>query len=209
MPTVTLDSVSIHTVEYPPPGLACPTGWSCADIGSPVPAGEQTLSNGTWSVSGGGSDIYGTSDSFHYVWQPLSGDGSISARAVSQTNTSGWAKAGLMMRATTDPGSPYFAVFVTPANGVVVQWRTAEGGTTNQVAVPGATPEYLQITRTGPGVTFSAATSTDGANWTNIPGATVLIFNIGSGPMLSGMAVTSHNNGQGSAVVFDTVNTAP
>ena len=61
-----------------------------------------------------------------------------------------------MMRATTDPGSPYYAVFVTPGNGIAVQWRTAQGGATSQVTTAGTVPLYLKITRSG--TTFTAAT---------------------------------------------------
>ena len=45
----------------------CPPSWSCADIGSPALAGSQTISNDVWTVSGGGAQIYGTADQFHYA----------------------------------------------------------------------------------------------------------------------------------------------
>ena len=126
--------------EVAPPGFACPTGWTCGDIGTASPVGSQSLTAGTWTVQGGGADIFGTADAFHFVWQTLAADGSITSRVVSQSSPSGWSKAGLMLRATTDPASPYYAVFATPANGVVVQWRTAQGGSTGQVATTGAAP---------------------------------------------------------------------
>ena len=78
-------------------------------------------------MTGGGGDIWGTSDSFHYVWQPLAADGSSAPRSTSQANSDPWAKAGVMIRASSDPGAPYYAVFVTPGNGVVVQSRDAAG----------------------------------------------------------------------------------
>jgi hypothetical protein len=203
---VTLDTVAVTSGELPPPGFTCPSGWTCADIGAPAPAGGQTLSGSSWTVQGGGSDIYGTADAFHFVWQTLGADGSISARAVSQSSPSVWAKAGLMMRATTDPGSPYYAVFATPSNGVVVQWRTAQGAGTNQVATTGKAPVYLQVTRTG--TTFSAATSPDGVTWTPVVGSTVTLANL-SGALLRGFAVTSHSNGNLGTTVFDTLTTTP
>ena len=132
---VTLNNVSITSNEVPPPGLAaCPSGWSCNDIGGPLPAGQDSLNNGTWSEVGGGADIWGTSDSFHLVSQSLSGDGTVSAQVTSQQATDPWAKAGVMMRGSTDPGSPYYAVFVTPGNGIDVQARASQGGTSVQVA---------------------------------------------------------------------------
>jgi hypothetical protein len=168
--------------------------------------GGQSLSGGSWTIQGGGSDIYGTADNFHYLWQPLAGDSSISVEVVSQAATSSWAKAGLMMRASTDPGSPYYAVFVTPGNGVAVQWRQTQAGSTGQVTTTGTVPVYLQITRTG--TTFSAATSTDGVTWTPVPGSTKTMAGL-SGAVLRGFAVTSHNTGQLSTVVMNSVATSP
>ena len=126
--TVGFGAPTVATAEIPPPpGLVCPAGWTCSDIGGPVPSGQQTLTGGQWSLFGGGGDIWGTADAFHFVSQTLAADGSISAHVTAQANTDPWAKAGVMLRATTDPGSPYYAAFVTPGNGIAVQWRTAQG----------------------------------------------------------------------------------
>ncbi len=203
---VTLDTVGLSTTKLPPPGL-CPRTWKCKDIGQVSPGpGTQTMSKGTWAVTGGGGDIFGTSDSFHFVYQPLAADGSISARVASQTSTNTWAKGGLMMRLTTGAGSPYYAVFVTPGKGVVVQWRAVSGGSTTQIGTTGTVPVYLEITRTG--TTFSAFTSTDGSAWTVVPGSTVTIANL-TGSLLRGFAVTSHDTGHLSTVDYDTVVTMP
>src|SRR5262249_25686145 len=93
--SATMEMVTISNTAPPPP-VACPAGWSCADIGNPALAGSQSLSNGVWSIQGVGYDIWGTSDQFHYAWQPLAGDGTFSAQVVAQQNTDSWAKAGVM-----------------------------------------------------------------------------------------------------------------
>jgi galactose oxidase len=203
---VTLDSVALSATEYPPPGISCPSGWTCGDIGNPAPAGSQSLSGGTWTLQAGGSDIFGTSDSFHFVWQSLATDGSLTARAVSLTSPSAWEKAGAMMRATTDPGSPYYGIFDTTGNGVVVQWRSAQGGTTAQVKVAASTPVYLEVVRIG--TSFTAATSTNGTTWTAVPGSTVTVANL-SGTLLRGLALTSHSGGNLGTATLDTVTTSP
>ena len=198
---VTLDTVVITPGEYPPPGLACPTGWSCGDIGGATPIGGQTLSNGTWTVQGGGPDIWGTADAFHFVWQNLPGDGSVTARVVSQTGSDPNAKAGVMIRGSSDPGAPYFAAYLTPS-GVVVQLRTAQGLSATQLtATAGAAPQFLEITRVA--TTFTAYTSPDGINWTQIA-PPVSLPNL-SGAVQGGLAVTSHNSTQLSTATFDSV----
>jgi outer membrane protein assembly factor BamB len=200
--TVTFDSVAVTPGEVPPPAFVCPAGWTCGDIGTASPAGSQNLSGGTWTIQGGGADIFGTADAFHFAWQSLAGDGSLSTRAVSLSSPSAWAKAGPMLRATTDPGSAYYAAFATPGNGVAVQWRASAGGSTGQVTVAGVAPVYLRVTRTG--TAFAAATSPDGVTWTTVPGSAMTLANL-SGPLLRGLAVTSHSNGKAGTVVFDSV----
>jgi hypothetical protein len=175
-------------------------------VGSATPAGEQVFEGGTWSIQGGGGDIWGTADAFHLVSQSLAADGSITARVSSQTSTDPWAKGGLMLRATTDPGSPYYAAFVTPGNGIVVQWRGTPGSITAQGATSGSPPAFLQVTKTG--ITFSAATSNDGVTWTPVPGSSMSLPGL-SGPLLRGFAVSSHNPSQASTVVFDSLTTVP
>lgn len=113
-----------------------PAAWSSADIGNPSPAGSQSFdqSTGTWTIAGGGADITGTSDQFRAVWQSVSSGSGIAAHVTAQSDTSAGAKAGVMLRTSTDPGSPYYGAFVTPSDGVIVQERSTEGGPTTTVA---------------------------------------------------------------------------
>ncbi len=199
--TATFNNVSINTTAPPPP-TACPTGWSCADIGAPALTGYQTLSGGSWSVSGSGGDIWGTADQFRYVYQSLTSDGSVDARLLTQTNTDPWAKAGVMLRLSSDPGSPYYFAMVTPGNGINVQYRASQGGAaTSAFSMAGTLPVYLRVTRVG--TTFTAYSSSDGVSWSPILGSTVTINMTGT--LLAGMAVTSHNTLVLSTASFDSV----
>jgi hypothetical protein len=131
----------------------------------------------------------------------VTGDVTVIARIASQTNTSISAKAGLMLRASTDPGAPYIAVLMTTTKGVATQWRLTQGATTAQAtklaAVP---PEYLRLVRSGS--TFTASISADAVTWTQT--ASVSIAAIGSSA-LGGFAVTSHNTGALGTATFDHV----
>jgi hypothetical protein len=202
--TVTADSAVVSaTPPAPVPPVPCPTPWTCADIGPPAPAGNQSFdpNTGTWTINAGGADITGTSDQFRYVWQTLTGDGSVVAHVTSQANTSSSAKAGPMFRASTDPGAPEYSVLVSPGQGIKVQLRKTQGGSTSKLANPaGTVPAYLKITRSGN--TFTAYTSADGVTWTLIPGSTATLS---LGSLLAGLAVTSHHAGTLGQVTMDTV----
>ena len=200
----TFDTVTLtNSAPPPPPPPACPTGWQCADIGAPALAGTQALNAGVWTLQGQGSDIWNTADQFHYVWQTLAADGSLSAHVASQTNTSAWAKAGVMLRLSSDPTAPFYDVVVTPSNGVVAQWRMTAGATAHSTAsVTGlVAPTWVKITRVG--TTYSGYTSPDGVTWTLIPGSTVTVAAL-TGTLDAGLAVTSHAATSGAAT-FDTV----
>jgi regulation of enolase protein 1 (concanavalin A-like superfamily) len=198
--TVQASALSV-TSSAPPPPTNCPANWTCADVGSPIPAGSNYLVNGEWSILGGGSDIWGTNDQFHYTAESIPGDGTISAKITSQQNTDPWAKAGLMLRASTDPGAPYYAILSTGGNGTVIQYRTAAGNSTSQLSgVTSGAPIYAEVVRSGN--TYTAYTSADGTNWTIYPGSAVTLPNM-SGSILGGMADTSHSQSVTSTTVFD------
>jgi len=181
----------------------CPVGWTCADIGAATPTGSQSVdANGSWTIEGGGPDIWGTADAFHYVWQTLAADGVIQARIAAQQNINAWAKAGLMLRQSTDAGSPYYAVLVTPGQGILVQYRAVSGGMTSTAAqIAGAAPAFVRVGRSGN--TYTAYTSADGLTWTAIPGS-VTTLSI-TGGVLEGMAVSSHTSAEAGFATIDAV----
>ncbi|UCF14659.1 MAG: LamG domain-containing protein, partial [Phycisphaerales bacterium] len=79
---------------------------------------------GTFTMTGSGADIWGTSDEFHFAYKTLTGPGTIVARVNSIQNTHNWAKAGVMIRETLDADSKYSFALVSAASGVAAQGRT-------------------------------------------------------------------------------------
>jgi ABC-2 family transporter protein len=123
-------------------------------------------------------------DQFYFVHQPLTSSGSITAlvsapRGLSMAThlppgfpvppaTQPWAKAGLIIKASTKPGSAYAAVMLTAGHGVRMQYdfshdQAGPGG--------GPTPLWLRLTRSGDRVT--SYDSTDGTHWTMLGTATL------------------------------------
>jgi hypothetical protein len=107
-----------------------------------------------------------------------------------------------MLRQSTEPSAPFYAVVVTPQRGLFVLKRATQGGGVSTVAsLAGTVPVYLQVQRSG--ITCTAYTSSDGSTWTPIPGSS-LTLNL-TGTLLDGMAVTSHTTAKVSTATFGTV----
>jgi hypothetical protein len=132
-----------------------PSPWTAGDIGTAAnQAGSSDYNGatGTWTINGGGDDIWGTSDKFRYVYQDASGDCEIVARVTSVENTDYWAKAGVMIRESTAADSRYVIVAQIPNNGVSMQWRTSTGGSAAYDGGPvggTASVKYVRLTRVG------------------------------------------------------------
>ena len=184
--TSTFDNVSVSS--HPE--------WTSEDVGAPTLAGSTTIIGNTYTVKGGGNDIWGTADQFQFLHQGLTGDGEIVARVTSQQVTDGWAKAGLMVKQSTAAGAPYALIAVTPDHGLNFQ-----SNFNNSVAGPAipAGTAWLKLTRTGNTVTSFA--STDGQSWSQVGTATVAL---GAAAQI-GLFVTSHNGAQLSTATFDNV----
>jgi hypothetical protein len=143
---------------------------------------QNPAANPTVAVGPGGEAV---TDSFYFARQPLDGNGSITARITSladgevagqgpgtSTHTAQpWAKAGIMIKASTKAGSAYAAVMATPGHGVRMQYDFT-GDVAGLPGVPSASsPRWLRLTRSGDTVT--GYDSTDGTHWTQIATATL------------------------------------
>ncbi len=137
------------TTTTPPAVTTTPTtllaGWNNADIGALALAGSASYNNGTFTVSGAGTDIWNADDQFQFVSQPDSGNGTLIAQVASQTNTNAWAKAGVMIRASSAANSPFVDVVQTPGNGVDLQWRDTSGNLNWTAGPTIADPAWVKL----------------------------------------------------------------
>src|SRR6185437_10937153 len=141
------NTTNFDSLAVTPANATLPSPWIDNDIDNPTPAGSASAANGVFTVKGGGNDIWGTNystlDQSHYVSQPLTGDGSIVARVTAQTNSSAWAKSGIMIKQSNTADAPYALLAVTPANGIVFQsnfTNSTSGGASSTL------PVWLKLT---------------------------------------------------------------
>jgi hypothetical protein len=108
-------------------------------VGSVGLVGSATLANGTFTVKGAGSQVWGTADSFNFAYQILSGDGSIVARVACISLTS--ATPGVMIRDSLNPDamSAFGAYF---ASNAYLNYRTTTGGNTSQSSATAGSLHY-------------------------------------------------------------------
>ncbi|MGH9410782.1 MAG: SBBP repeat-containing protein, partial [Vicinamibacterales bacterium] len=92
-----------------------PSGWVDVDVGDPGAPGGATYSDGDFSVSGAGADVWGTSDAFNYAYMPLSGDGTIVAHVTTVSSEANWVKAGVMIRGSLSASSAQAFMLVSHA----------------------------------------------------------------------------------------------
>ena len=195
--TATVSQVSINPLSLPAPQQA-------ADIGSPAITGSTSYSQGVYSVHAGGADIGGTSDQLHFVYQPMSGDGEVIARVRSVTNSSAWAKTGVMIRETLSANSRNAFALLSAANGYAFQRRIDPAGISQSTAgTTGVAPGWVRLVRTGSRI--DAYQSSNGTTWTLIGSDAVAMAD----NVYVGIATTSHSTTVATDAVLDNFKFTP
>jgi hypothetical protein len=185
-------------------GSSLPSPWLSTDIGSVGPAGSASFSGSAYTLTGGGSDIWGSADAFQFAYRTLSGDGSIVARVASVQNIAAWTKAGVMIRSALDPSAAHASIFVTPGKGVALQYRAAAGGLSSNVGAAGSAPRWIKLSRAGSVVT--ASTSPDGSTWSTVGHATISGL---PATVFVGLVISSHDATRLATAAFDNVSVTP
>jgi hypothetical protein len=156
------------------------------------------------TLSGGGSDIWGTADQFHFVYQEMAENFEVEATFNSLLPTDPWAKVGLMVRDGTSAGARNVCLIQSASNGRHLQYRSANGASAGNAdgyaaglailnpisgLANNSTPVTFKMVRergkircymNGQHVEYSAGVDIDVSGW--------------SKTLCVGLAITSHNN---------------
>ncbi len=163
--------------------------------------GSKSESGSSFTIIGGGTDIWDNTDEFFYVYQSLPNNRMITAKITSQTVSHPWAKAGLMIRQSLTGNSKYAMVLQTAQNGIGLDYRAEPGAVSQHVTgEPGTLPRWLRLIRYGNNI--EAQKSDNGTTWRLFG---VISYPVFSDPLLVGMAVTSHDATQTSTAAFENV----
>lgn len=172
------------------------------DVGVNPKAGSALFDaeTNTYAVTGGGANVWGTTDAFQFVYTKLTGDVTFSADVKFQgKGTELHRKAALMIRQSLEPNSAYADVVVHGDGLTALQYRPGEGVETAEFRAAMRSPVHLSITRQGNEFTISAGGTGTGEAMT---GPVVVSM---QDPVYLGLAVCSHSADVLETAVFSNV----
>jgi TolB protein len=173
-----------------------------ADVGSPKIAGSAAYNplSQDYALSAGGTNMWAQRDEFQFVSRTLTGDFILQTRvAFAGKGVDPHRKAGLVVRATMDPDSPYVDAVVHGDGLTSLQFRRTKGAVTEEKrsAITGA--DVLQLERRGSRFIMSAAKFGDPYTMTEISDVTL------PDEVSVGLALCSHNPDVVERAVFSNV----
>ena len=164
------------------------------DINS-TPAGSTAVvtAGRDYDVTAGGIDIGGSSaDGFRYVYKQLTGNFDVSVQVSSLSQVLPNTSAGLMARASLDPGSQMVFAGASASDGYRFNYRTTVNtvGTFSKFGTLSYPNVWVRLVRQGGN--FTGYYSTDGQNWTQMQSLTLSL----PSTVYVGMAVSSKSTTQ-------------
>jgi hypothetical protein len=218
----TLDDVRFYNYELSTSQIAAlvahqplPPPWTNTDIGNPASPGYANYAAGTWTLGGGGSDIWQTADQFQLAYTNFAGSGSLitqltSGALISDGTTNANAKAGIMFRDSLAANAPFVALLHDQSQGLQFSYRDTPGAIAAQQGANVATNPavWLRLTRSNNTFTAWYATSASPpppAVWILIGTHTTTIANAA----FAGLAVCSHNPNRLANAIFASVTISP
>jgi TolB protein len=173
------------------------------DIGAPSKKGTAQFDAKakSYTVTGGGSNMWFASDAFHFVWKKVSGDVSLAADIeIAPSAGDPHRKGVLMVRQTQEPDSAYADAALHGDGLTSLQYREAKGARTYEIQANTKSPHRLRIEKRGEYVSMSIAAAGEELR---PAGGT---FRLGlKEPYYVGIGVCAHNDAAIETAVFRNV----
>ena len=188
-----------NPIDFTVTSQPLPSAWLDQDVGVVGKSGSSSYAGGVFTVTGAGTNITGgTNDAFHFVYQSLTGDGTVVARVVSVSNS--YAQAGVMIRDLADANSENTDIMVMTSQ-IFDVCRTVTGATNNSVTGQSITlPYWVKVVRSG--TSFFGYASPDGTSWTLVSGPVPISM---AQSVDIGLFVTSESTSYTYSATFDNV----
>lgn len=157
--------------------------------------------NETYTITGGGTNMWFTGDEFHFVWKKASGDISIAAN-ITWPDTLGnpHKKACLIIRQSLDTNSAYADAAFHGVGLTSLQYRERKGDVTREIQSNVNAPTRLKIEKEGDYVFMSVAKGDEPLHPAG--GSFRIKF---SEPFYIGLGVCAHDNSISETAIFSNV----
>ena len=173
-----------------------------SDVGITPKAGSASYDDARheYSVTGGGENMWGTQDAFHFVWRRMSGDVTLTAEVKLQgAGGNLHRKAGLMIRQGLGPSDPYADAMVHGNGLTSLQYREKAGEPTLEVRSPVSSPQAIRLERRRNTITLLVAGPDH--EFKSVGSAAVVLAD----PVYVGLVVCSHDVNVLESAVFSHV----
>ena len=173
------------------------------DVGAVLHAGAASYDASTrkYTVTGSGENMWAAQDAFHFVWQKVSGDVTLTADVhIVGEGGDPHRKAVLMIRQSLDPDAAYVDAALHGDGLTSLQFRDAKGGATHEVQSNISRPGRLRLTKRGNDFYISVAAAGEELR---ISGGSAR-FSMKE-PFYVGLGVCAHNKDRSEKAEFSNV----
>ena len=173
------------------------------DVGSVKIPGtvEYDEARKTYTVAGGGENMWATADAFHFVWRRISGDFSFAADIqILGAGGNAHRKAVLLIRQSMDADAAYADAALHGDGLTSLQYRETRGGPTREIQSNVKSPRRLQIEKRGDYVWMSIAR--EGQPLESAGGSFRIRL---ESPFYVGLGVCAHDNNMIEKAIFSSV----
>jgi hypothetical protein len=173
------------------------------DVGSPAISGSANFdsTNQTYTLTGGGVNVWGASDQFQFLWKKMKGDFIVRARVeFVGKGVEEYRKIGWMARSSLESNASFVDAAVENGVGLIsLQYRGFNEGKCAFIGLPIKSADIVQLERRGTNYIFSAARSGETFVSTNYSNISL------PDDIFVGLFICSHNPKAKEEVVFHDV----